>query len=66
MFTARDVFYSYKQEIKNAKQYAGPARELVGEQYTLFRSPVIPIYLKYKTINTKYFEIQEKQNTLYP
>ena len=21
---------------------------------------------KYKTINTKYFEIQEKQNTLYP
>ena len=39
---------------------------VVGYQYTLFHSPVIPIYLKYKTINTKYLEIQEKQETLYP
>ena len=38
----------------------------VGYQYTLFRSPVMPIYLQYKTVNTKYLEIQEKQNTLYP
>ena len=55
---------SGKNKVLNCQARPRGGGGVVGYQYTLFRSSVIPIYLNKKL--KKYFEIQEKQNTLYP